>query len=71
MILSNGMVVSPLKNQGNAEGTPKRGFRDLIRQIDNTQDLKTHVLNHASKIGPKHREPEYVKHPVRVYRVPL
>ena len=64
MILSNGMCVSPLKGQGDSKGPQKQGFRDTIRQIDNGQDLKTFVLNHASKIGPKHKDPEYVKHPV-------
>ena len=66
MILANAMCVSPPKGLG---GPAKQGFRDVVQQVDNAQDLRTYVLNHSAKVGPKHKDPKYEAH--HVSRHPL
>ncbi|KAL9122741.1 MAG: hypothetical protein Q9187_000702 [Circinaria calcarea] len=63
LLLSNGLCVSPLKGQNNVPELHNRSLRDVIHQIDNERDLRNYVLSFASKVGHKHAEIKYERHP--------
>ena len=67
-LMSIGMCVSSINKDQHSGGQSKRGLRDIAKQIDNSQDLKTYVLNHAAKIGPRRTSLRYERHPVSMRR---
>ncbi|MCJ1312385.1 hypothetical protein MMC25_006059 [Agyrium rufum] len=63
LLLGNGLCVSPLQDSSGGGAAPRRSLRDVIHRIDNERDLKTYVLGFTSRIGPKHPEIRYERHP--------
>lgn len=61
LLLSNGLVISPLKNQS---GQQARSLKEVIQAIDNHQDLEDYILSFHSKLPPKSSEPKYERNPV-------
>ncbi|KAK9781576.1 hypothetical protein SCAR479_01447 [Seiridium cardinale] len=61
LLLSNGLVISPLKNQQSGQS---RSLKEVIQAVDNNKDLEDYILGFHSKLPPKSSEPKYERHPV-------
>ncbi|RMZ82206.1 hypothetical protein DV738_g1826, partial [Chaetothyriales sp. CBS 135597] len=68
-LLSNGLVVSPLKDPQSATGSPSgpgsgpRSLRELAHGINNQQDLHDYILGFSNKVGSQTPEAQYEQHP--------
>ncbi|KAH8662241.1 putative GTPase-activating protein [Xylariales sp. PMI_506] len=60
LLLSNGLVISPLKNQAG----PTRSLKEVIQAVDNSKDLEDYLTSFYSKVPPKSSEPKYERNPV-------
>ncbi|KAI0153015.1 hypothetical protein GGR57DRAFT_468553 [Xylariaceae sp. FL1272] len=63
LLLSNGLVVSPLKN-ATGPGQFSRSLKEVIHGIDNRKDLEDYVTSCYTKLPPKQPEPKYERNPV-------
>ncbi|KAH7037402.1 uncharacterized protein B0I36DRAFT_345525 [Microdochium trichocladiopsis] len=63
LLLSNGLVISPLKNAG-LPGQHSRSLKEVIQSIDNNQDFESHIKGFHSQVAPKGSEPKYERNPV-------
>ncbi|KAI1856208.1 hypothetical protein JX265_011720 [Neoarthrinium moseri] len=61
LLLSNGLVISPLKNQSLQTS---RSLKEVIQGVDNNKDLEDYLLSFHSKVPPKSSEPKYERNPV-------
>ncbi|KAL8733618.1 MAG: hypothetical protein Q9166_002028 [cf. Caloplaca sp. 2 TL-2023] len=61
LLLGNGLCVSPLKGQ-NSDRSP-RSLRDVVFQIDNTNDLNNYIASFAAKAGQRPADIRYQPHP--------
>ncbi|KAF2228789.1 beta-chimaerin [Viridothelium virens] len=59
LLLGNGIIVSPLKNESNGQ----RSMRDVVYDIDNEKDLHGYISSHAPKIPLRNQGIEYKQHP--------
>ena len=64
LLLGNGLCVSPLKGQINIEAPQNRSMRDIVYEIDNGRDFNDYVASFAAKVGSKHGNIRYERHPV-------
>lgn len=63
LLLSNGLVISPLKNAAAPSPYPP-SLKEVIHAIDNKKDLEDYITSWHSKLPPKTSEPKYERHPV-------
>lgn len=63
LLLSNGLVISPLKN-ATAPSQYPHSLKEVVHAIDNKKDLEDYVTSYHSKLPPKTSEPRYERHPV-------
>ncbi|KAI4157407.1 MAG: hypothetical protein L6R39_000689 [Caloplaca ligustica] len=61
LLLSNGLCVSPLKGQNNEQG--QRSLREVVFQINNTEDLNSYIASFSNKAGQGVAEVRYQPHP--------
>ncbi|ORY67300.1 uncharacterized protein BCR38DRAFT_426629 [Pseudomassariella vexata] len=64
LLLSNGLVISPLKSQSSLPGQHARSLKEVIQAVDNTKDLEDYLLGFYSRVPPKSLEPKYERNPV-------
>lgn len=64
LLLSNGLCVSPLKGQDSNQS--QRSLREVVFQIDNTDDLNNYITSSSTKAGQQPAEVKYQLHPVRI-----
>ncbi|KAK8103745.1 beta-chimaerin [Apiospora kogelbergensis] len=66
LLLSNGLVISPLKHQSNIAGHNSRSssMKEVIQAVDNHKDLEEYLLSFHSKLPPKPAEAKYERNPV-------
>ena len=69
LLLSNGLVISPLKNN-EFTGQHTRSLKEVINAVDNKQDLENYVISFHGRVPLKSSEPKYERNPVR-YAKPL
>ncbi|KAL8699837.1 MAG: hypothetical protein Q9224_001241 [Gallowayella concinna] len=60
LLLGNGLCVSPLKGHNN-DRSP-RSLRDVVFQIDNTQDLNSYIRSFSAKAGQRSADIKYQPH---------
>ena len=63
LLLGNGIIVAPLKNEPNGQ----RSLRDVIYDIDNEKDLHNYISSFAPKIPTRAQDIQYKPHPVSLY----
>jgi hypothetical protein len=63
LLLSNGLVISPLKNSA-TPGQQSRSLKEVIGAVDNNKDFEDYIKSFYSKVPPKSSEPKYERHPV-------
>lgn len=63
LLVSNGLVVSPLRSPSEPPSGPP-SMRELISRIDNDRDFHSYVTSHTSSVPPRPTEIKYEKHPV-------
>ncbi|KAI0172519.1 RhoGAP-domain-containing protein [Hypoxylon sp. FL1284] len=63
LLLSNGLVISPLKNVGQL-GQHSRSLKEVVQAIDNKKDLENYVLSFHGKVPARSSEPKYERNPV-------
>lgn len=63
LLLSNGLVISPLKNHSNL-GQHSRSLKEVIQAVDNAKDLEDHLVSFHSQVPPTGNEPRYERNPV-------
>ena len=63
LLLGNGLVISPLKNQANGATPQSRSLRDVIQSVDNTNDFNHFILSHTNQARPRIGEIRYEQHP--------
>ncbi|KAL8762514.1 MAG: hypothetical protein Q9184_001498 [Pyrenodesmia sp. 2 TL-2023] len=61
LLLSNGLCVSPLKGQDSNQS--QRSLREVVFQIDNTEDLNNYITSFSTKAGQRPAEVRYQPHP--------
>lgn len=61
LLLSNGLCVSPLK--GHATNKAQPSLREVVFQINNTEDLHSYIASFSAKSGQRHAEIKYQPHP--------
>ncbi|KAL8942426.1 MAG: hypothetical protein Q9211_001394 [Gyalolechia sp. 1 TL-2023] len=61
LLLSNGLCVSPLKEQAANQAQPS--LREVVLQINNAEDLNGYIASFSSKTGQRHAEIKYQPHP--------
>ncbi|KAK7962174.1 uncharacterized protein PG986_002999 [Apiospora aurea] len=66
LLLSNGLVISPLKHQSSLPGHNSRSssMKEVIQAVDNHKDLEEYLLSFHSKLPPKPAEAKYERNPV-------
>ncbi|KAK8851326.1 RhoGAP-domain-containing protein [Apiospora arundinis] len=66
LLLSNGLVISPLKHQSTIPGHNSRSssMKEVIQAVDNHKDLEEYLLSFHSKLPPKPAEAKYERNPV-------
>ncbi|KAK8064734.1 Rho GTPase activator (Rgd1) [Apiospora phragmitis] len=66
LLLSNGLVISPLKHQSTLPGHNSRSssMKEVIQAVDNHKDLEDYLLSFHSKLPPKPAEAKYERNPV-------
>ena len=64
LLLSNGLVISPLKNHSNLAGQHSRSLKEVIQAVDNAKDLEDHLVSFHSQVPPTGNEPRYERNPV-------
>ncbi|KAK8122514.1 Rho GTPase activator (Rgd1) [Apiospora sp. TS-2023a] len=66
LLLSNGLVISPLKHQSSLSGHNSRStsMKEVIQAVDNHKDLEEYLLSFHSKLPPKPAEAKYERNPV-------
>ena len=73
LLLSNGLCISPAKEQDHLQASQYRSLRDVVHSIDNGQDLKAYVSSFASKVGPRYTDarygPQSVSLPFRRFKI--
>ncbi|KAI4118641.1 MAG: hypothetical protein LQ345_001352 [Seirophora villosa] len=67
--LSNGLCVNPLKGHNSSQN--QRSLRDVVFQINNTEDLNNYITSCSLKTGQRPAEARYQLHPVRVLHCAL
>lgn len=67
LLLSNGLVISPLKNAA-LPNQHSRSLKEVIQGIDNNQDFESHIKGFYSQVTHKGSEPKYERNPVRLQR---
>ncbi|KAI5280242.1 hypothetical protein KEM54_003803, partial [Ascosphaera aggregata] len=60
-MLSNGLVVSPLKSDNKV--MPGRSLRDAVYSVDSERDFKIYVLSQSSRVPPAPTGAKYEQHP--------
>ncbi|TGJ87632.1 hypothetical protein E0Z10_g1158 [Xylaria hypoxylon] len=63
LLLSNGLVISPLKNAISA-GQYSHSLKEVIHAIDNKKDLEDYITSFHSRLAAKTSEPKYERNPV-------
>ncbi|KXJ94031.1 hypothetical protein Micbo1qcDRAFT_40749 [Microdochium bolleyi] len=63
LLLSNGLVISPLKN-ATLPGQQARSLKEVIHRIDNNQDFESHIKSFHGQVTSKGSEPKYERNPV-------
>ncbi|KAG6038782.1 hypothetical protein E4U41_003714 [Claviceps citrina] len=63
LLLGNGLVVSPFKNQGGQGAGQPRSLRQAVAAIDNEKDMNDFVAGQHSKIQP-YSEVKYERNPM-------
>lgn len=67
--MSNGLCVNPLKGHNSSQN--QRSLRDVVFQINNTEDLNNYITSCSLKTGQRPAEARYQLHPVRVLHCAL
>ncbi|GAB0132460.1 hypothetical protein EsDP_00000895 [Epichloe bromicola] len=63
LLLGNGLIVSPFKNQGPEAAGQPRSLRQAVAAIDNQKDMDDFVASQHSKIQP-YSEVKYERNPI-------
>ncbi|KAI9715222.1 MAG: hypothetical protein M1828_000920 [Chrysothrix sp. TS-e1954] len=63
LLVSNGLVVSPIKGEGADEASGILSMRDLVGRIDNERDFYAYVTGQSSNLPARPAEIKYEKHP--------
>ncbi|KAJ1335657.1 Rho GTPase-activating protein RGD1 [Microdochium nivale] len=63
LLLSNGLVISPLKN-ASLPGQQAKSLKEVIQGIENNQDFESHIKSFHGQVTPKGFEPKYERNPV-------
>lgn len=63
LLLSNGLVISPLKN-GDFGAHHTRSLKEVVYTVDNKQDFENYVISFHGRVPPKSSEPKYERNPV-------
>lgn len=64
LLLNNGLSVSPMPAQGDAQPSAPKSIRDVVTLIDNDKDLHDYISSFSAKVPPKPSEFRYERHPV-------
>lgn len=68
LLLGNGLIVYPFKNQPGDNAPQQRSLRQAISSINNDRDLNEFISSHHSKVQLNVGEVKYEKHPVSFLR---
>lgn len=63
LLLGNGLIVSPFRNQGAEHASQPRSLRQAVAAIDNARDFDEFVASQYSKVQPT-TEVKYERNPV-------
>lgn len=64
LLVTNGLVVSPVRAPEEAAAATQLSMREMIGRINNEKDFHTYVTSHASSVPARPVEIRYEKHPV-------
>lgn len=64
LLVGNGMIVSPVKNDATDNVGESLSMREMVQQIDNERDFQTYVTSHTNNVPSKPADIQYEKHPV-------
>lgn len=70
LLLSNGLIISPIKGQAADVSPQSRSLREAVSAIDNDKDFHNFVSSHHSKVQLNVGEVKYERHPVRTPEMP-
>lgn len=69
LLLGNGMIVYPFKNQSGENLPQPRSLRQAVASVNNERDLNEFISSHHPKVQLNLGEVKYEKHPVSLPRV--